>query len=254
MKCFHNDPAHMPLNHKCSTMTDSSDLEKEHTSSDDDTAETNDELGETPLMEAARWGHIDLVRKLIESGAVVNATTTEMWTALHAACVGEHSKIVELLLTHKSNPNIYSCHRNYDEEFGWHFSGTPLHITAVNGNVSVAELLLAAGAMVSPSWDLDLRTPIFYAAAYGHHEIISCLCKHGANPKFREHRHSHGCFLDYTPLHYAADNGHLKAVEVLLACGAEPRAIESNSSQTALQMARASNHIDVAKLLRAKKK
>lgn len=242
-----------PLTEGDRTVTQPSEPDKSHSSNDAVRDETDEEQGETPLMEAARWGHVDTVRALLESGVNVNATTNEAWTALHAASVGKHGTIIELLLTYKANPNIYSYHRHFDEELGWHFSGTPLHVAAANGCVPVAEVLLTAGAMVSAAWDADQRTPIFYAAAYGHAEVIACLCKHGANPNCREHRHEHGYFLDHTPLHYAARNGHTKAVEALLSCSAEPRAVESHSAQTALQMARASKHNEVVKLLRAKK-
>lgn len=214
----------------------------------------NGEQGETPLMEAARWGRIDSVRGLIESGADVTLTTQEAWTALHAACVGSHGTIIELLLTHKANPNIYSYHRHFDEQLGWHFAGTPLHIAAANGSVPIAVLLLAGGALVGEVWDADRRTPIFYAAAYGHAEMIALLCKHGSNPNCREHSHKNNLFTDNTPLHYASRNRHVEAVKVLLSCGAEPRAVESSSGRTALQMARASKHHDVVKVFREQKK
>lgn len=235
-------------------MTEKSESDKEAFSSDIVPNDSEEDQGETPLMEAARWGYYDHVQKLLNDGASVDATTEEEWTALHAACVGQHCDIIQLLIANKANPNIYSYHRHFDEEFGWHFSGTPLHVAAANGSVQVAEILLAAGALISAASGLNQTTPIFYAAAYGHAEVIACLCKSGANPNLRVHRHEHGYFLDFTPLHYAARNGHLKAVEVLLSFGAEPRAVESQSKKTALQMAKENDHNDVVKLLRLKQK
>jgi ankyrin repeat protein len=237
-----------------SKMPEPNDPDKLQPAQEVDSDAPNGEQGETPLMEAARWGRVDAVRGLIESGADVNLKTQEAWTALHAACVGKHGTIIELLLTHNANPNIYSYHRHFDEQLGWHFAGTPLHVAAANGSVQVAELLLAGGALVSEAWDADWRTPIFYAAAYGHAEMIALLCKHDANPNCREHSHENNLFFDNTPLHYAARNGHVEALKVLLSCRAEPRAVESYSGHTALQMARASKHQDVVKVLREQKK
>jgi ankyrin repeat protein len=234
-------------------MTDTPDHIESPTSGDLD-SDAVEEQGVTPLMEAARWGRVDAVRLLTESGANVNVTTGDGWTALHAACVGKHCNIIELLLSHNANPHIYSYHRDFDEELGWHFSGTPLHVAAANGNVPVSELLLAVGASVAKAWELDQRTPLFYAAAYGHAAMIALLCEHGANPNCREHSHEYTCFLDRTPLHYAARNGHVEAAKVLLSCGAESKAIESNSGKTAVQMARAQKHEDVVAVLREKQK
>lgn len=232
-----------------STMKEPSDPGQLPLANNADHDAPDEEQGETPLMEAARWGHADAVRGLIESGADVNLKTYEVWTALHAATVGQHGNIIELLLTHSANPNIYSYHRHFDEQLGWHFARTPLHVAAANGCVQVADVLLEGGALVSEARDADWRTPIFYAAAYGHSEMIALLCKHGANPNCREHRHERSLFFDHTPLHYAARNGHLEVVKVLLSLRAEPRAVESYSGQTAMQMASAAEHRDVADVL-----
>jgi ankyrin repeat protein len=236
------------------TMTEPTDFDESRAAKDVEPDALNGEQSETPLMEAARWDRVDAVRGLIESGADVNLKTQEAWTALHAACVGKHGMIIELLLAHKANPNIYSYHRHFDEHLGWHFAGTPLHVAAANGSVKGADLLLAGGSLVNEAWDADQRTPIFYAAAYGHAEMIALLCKHGANPNCREHKHENNFFFDNTPLHYAARNGHGEAIKVLLSYRAEPRAVESYSGHTALQMARASKHQDVVKVLREQKK
>jgi ankyrin repeat protein len=206
------------------------------------------EQGETPLMNAARWKRIDVACLLITAGASVNSKTEEAWTALHAACVGKEDEMVALLLSHGADPTVYSYDRAFDEQLGWHFLGTPLHIAAANGSVKVAEQLLAKGALVNQAWDADQRTPIFYAAAYGHADILDLLCKHGADPNGREHRQGYSAFCDNTPLHYAAQNGHVEATRVLLAHGADPGAKESSLGHTAIQMASA-RHPKVVDLL-----
>lgn len=212
------------------------------------------DLAETPLMYAAWRGRVAVARLLLASGAGADLTTAEGWSALHSACSGKHPEVVELLLAHEANPNGYSHHRSFDEQLGWSFSGTPLHVCAANGGVEVAEQLLVKGVSVEEAWQEDRRTPIFYAAAYGRAEMVALLCKHGANPNAREHRHENDLFFDATPLHYAAGNGHAEAVRVLLSCGAEHRAVESYSVRTALQMARAARHATVVKLLREHRK
>ena len=54
--------------------------------------------GQTPLMAAARNGHIGAVRLLLEAGADVNAANAKGQTALMGAAQSGHIEAVRLLL------------------------------------------------------------------------------------------------------------------------------------------------------------
>lgn len=60
----------------------------------------------TPLMWAARFGHIKIANLLIENGADVNAKTTNNWTALMLATIDSYTDIVELLIKNGADVNI----------------------------------------------------------------------------------------------------------------------------------------------------
>ena len=61
------------------------------------------ELGaSTPLMEAAQEGHLDLVKYLLENGALVNAQTGTGDTALTYACENGHTDVSDLLLQYNA--------------------------------------------------------------------------------------------------------------------------------------------------------
>lgn len=210
------------------------------------------EPGFTPLILASRKGHAEVVRVLIKAGADVTLESRFAWTALHAACVGDHAPVVEELLTRGARSDVQSFYRHFDEELGWHFAMTPLHVASAGGKVTAVECLLQHGADVNASWE-DRRTPLFYAAAYGEAQTIGLLCQYGSDPNSREHRHEYSYFLDNTPLHYAARNGHVEAVEMLLRCGAERQAVESHSKETALEMAQNEGHQSIVKLLSNRK-
>ena len=61
------------------------------------------ELGaSTPLMEAAQEGHLDLVKYLLENGALVNAQTGTGDTALTYACENGHTDVADLLLQYNA--------------------------------------------------------------------------------------------------------------------------------------------------------
>ena len=55
-------------------------------------------VGTRPLTLAAAYGHVDVVRVLLEHGAEVNAEDFTGWTALHAGSFTGDSETVSLLL------------------------------------------------------------------------------------------------------------------------------------------------------------
>ncbi|MGO9568404.1 MAG: ankyrin repeat domain-containing protein [Desulfomonilaceae bacterium] len=59
-----------------------------------------DNHGWTALMEAAKTGHLDVVKLLLDEGADVNAKDNYGWTALKIAEEDGHKEIVELLKAH----------------------------------------------------------------------------------------------------------------------------------------------------------
>ncbi len=60
-------------------------------------ANARDERGSTPLIEAARFGHDDVVRALLARGADVKAKDNEGRTALSLAAQGGHAQTILIL-------------------------------------------------------------------------------------------------------------------------------------------------------------
>lgn len=94
--------------------------------------------GRTPLMEAAFDGNIDVVRALIQSGAIISIQNSYGLTALHDAAAEGHSEIVELLI--KSGANIDACSNQ---------NVTPLMCAAAWDYFDTVKLLLDLGADAS---------------------------------------------------------------------------------------------------------
>lgn len=87
------------------------------------------------------------------------------------------------------------------------------------------------------------RTPLHVAAEMGYEEIVAYLIDQGADVNSLGH-----WSCGTTPLHLAAKAGHEGVVRRLLSAGATVY-IPDSRGRTALDVARAAGHTDIAKLL-----
>ncbi|XP_037944200.1 tonsoku-like protein [Teleopsis dalmanni] len=96
--------------------------------------------GETQLHQACIAGNLELVRRLIDQGHIVNVRDHAGWIPLHEACNHGFRDIVELLLDRGATVAI-------NDKGGTSCDGiTPLYDACSNGFLDVVELLLERGA------------------------------------------------------------------------------------------------------------
>ncbi|MGL9757811.1 MAG: ankyrin repeat domain-containing protein [Wolbachia sp.] len=117
----------------------------------------------TLLTIAAEYGHVDIVKVLLEKGANVNEKDFHGCTALHFAAKYGHVDIVEVLLKEGAKvDSVDQCKR------------TPLHNAAENGYANIVNALIKAGANVNEK-DFHGCTALHVAARSGHEKTVKVL-------------------------------------------------------------------------------
>ncbi|KAM9077304.1 cortactin-binding protein 2 isoform 3-T3 [Megaptera novaeangliae] len=126
------------------------------------------EDGHSALYSAAKNGHTDCVRLLLNAEAQVNAADKNGFTPLCAAAAQGHFKCVELLIA-------YDANINHAADGGQ----TPLYLACKNGNKECIQLLLEAGTDRSVK-TRDGWTPVHAAVDTGNVDSLKLLMYHRA--------------------------------------------------------------------------
>jgi len=164
---------------------------------------------ETPLIEAASAGHLDVVKLLVERGADVNLKGEAWYTPLHCAAYYGHLDVAKFLLEHGADITPFKAQGH----------NTALHSAASGGHIEMAKLFVARG--VDINWKgVDEATALENAAGAGHVEMTRYLLANGADVNSRG-------IYGRTPLHAAAFRDKVETARILLEHGADP-ALECN--------------------------
>ncbi|XP_027339894.1 potassium channel SKOR-like [Abrus precatorius] len=122
---------------------------------------STDKFGTTPLLEAIKNGHEEVASVLVNAGAIL--TIDDVGNFLCTIVAKKELDLLKRVMACGINPNA----KNYDQR-------TPLHIAASEGLLTMAELLLDAGASVL-SKDRWGNTPLHEAHTGGNRNMIKRL-------------------------------------------------------------------------------
>ncbi|KAH6725013.1 ankyrin repeat protein [Leptodontidium sp. MPI-SDFR-AT-0119] len=193
------------------------------------------------LLHAAKGGHLEVVERLLDAKADVNAAAATVGeggsrTALQAAAEGGHLDVVQRLLDAKADVNAVA---------GWR-GRTALQAAAGGGHLEVVQRLLDAKADVNAAAaDNDGRTALQAAVGGGHLEVLQRLLDAKADVNAAA-ANSYG----RTALQAAAGGGHLEVVQRLLDAKADVNAAAAyGGGRTALQAAAEGGHLEVLQRL-----
>jgi ankyrin repeat protein len=163
------------------------------------TAALYEEKSQSPLLLAARAGHLDAVRVLVDGGADVNAHSLVGNTPLGEAIKGRNREMFDYLYTHGARAEV--------KDF---------NLAVGTGDVALVKWFLEHGFQIDQEEYEVGRSQLSHAIAREHLELVKFLVEHGANVN--------RIGIDYleTPLAQAARQEKLEIGKYLLQKGADP--------------------------------
>ena len=162
------------------------------------------------LTMAARLGHDDILKYLLDYGMDPNARTGERnQSALHYAAMKDFRNITGLLLKYKPNHKIECVRKkSLDINIKDRKDQTPLLLAVSENHTEIVKMLLNAGA--DPNiCNFRQVTPLIISSYRGNTAITKLLLDNNADPDLRDDE-------GITALMYACYKGHSNIVSLLI--------------------------------------
>ncbi|KAL2122152.1 hypothetical protein VTJ04DRAFT_2607 [Mycothermus thermophilus] len=205
----------------------------------------------TVFLEAIGTCNIQLVNWLLSDGRIdhTNIPHRVPYTPLQLAADTNCPEIVQLLLAHGHDPNLFRD----TEHFGYYWKrdkyyrcGTSVQVATTAGNAEILEMLLQHNANPNLTTKLVPHTALQIACRDGHMKLVELLIEYGANVNALP-ADTNGA----TALQFAAIGGYLGIAQFLLDKGADVNAPgPRGGGRTALEGAAEHGRLDMVQLLK----
>ena len=190
-----------------------------------------------PIYYAARGGHLDLLRSLIENhhcDVHYTARAPRGTTLLHIASLHGHEHIVKYLtVRHGLDASVKNKHQC-----------TPLHYACVGGHPTIVQYLIERlKCDPQATGDQDNKTPLHTASRHGKLGIVRYLINvHHCDPSVTT-------TMGDTPLHLACQYGHADVMQFLITESKCDPMVRNSCAITPLHYAAQHNHVDIVRRL-----
>ena len=171
------------------------------------------------LTVAARKGHTEIVRLLVDAGADKESRDANRWTALLHAAAGGHTEIAGLLLDAGADKDV--CNG---------FGKSALLLATENGRTEISRMLVDGGADTDLQDKKTGKTALMYAASAGHTDIARLVLDAGADKDVRQRDGKSALLL-------AVVNRHIEITRMLVHAGADKDLQDLQAGKTALMYA-----------------
>jgi ankyrin repeat protein len=220
-----------------------------------------------PIHFAARDGHVNIIKKLLENGSQIDAAQEYGYTALHLAVHNNRAKVVETLLSYEGIALSINAKNNEGKR--------ALDIAFMRENIALMALLVKGGADYSGEFGEKKQTLFKWAISRNMSDLVSALVTkgEGINQKLTQygdtilHIAAHHNWVNvinacidkkmdvnventgkWTPLHYAVRKSYHDSTFMLLGYGADCNA-RAIHNLTPLGIAVAHDALFIAELL-----
>ncbi|CAG9534670.1 unnamed protein product [Cercopithifilaria johnstoni] len=212
-----------------------------------------DDNGLVPLHNASSFGHVDVVKILLENGADTNVSDHWGFTPLHEAATWGKADVCVLLLQQGASAQIENSDGKTPQDladgdakavFTGDYRKEELLEAAKNGNEEILLSCLTPFNVNCHAVTGRKSTPLHLACGYNRVTAVKILLEKGADVQAVDI----GCYRGLVPLHNASSFGHLEVVNLLLEAGADLQA-EDLWNFTPLHESASKGRLEVVRLL-----
>lgn len=189
-----------------------------------------DAAGRTPLFAAVIRRNQEMVKLLIEKGALVRVGDNSLRAPIHYAGFMNDSGMIKLLLENGAVIDTRAIG-----------GATPLIHSSLSNRFALSRFLIEQGADINIQCNA-LTTPLYFSVLNNNPEYLTYLIEKGSDADVPD-------FLNRTPLHVAVRDGYAGITETLIENGADFRYRGTSSNQTFLHLAAIRGRQEIADIL-----
>ncbi|XP_046340307.2 ankyrin repeat domain-containing protein 1-like isoform X2 [Haliotis rufescens] len=186
------------------------------------------------LIYASRRGNLEEVKRLLSLNVDVNCRDSYSRTPVMWAAGREHAEVVELLVRKGTDVSLV-------DEGG----SSILHFACYAGDMEIVKFVLSLNVLDIESRGELSRTPVMYAARWGHRDVVELLVSIGADVSLVD---DDGDNI----LHLVGWGGDMETAKFVLSLNVVDIDARNNDGRTAADVARSGRRRRVADLLESR--